>query len=430
MFEVGKLSDESLDSLLTELDRICTDDSEGEAQRYFEHALTLRSTVQFLRKARTSEGFDAGSWGGGLDLIRVESLQSLNAEIYSRLMRKNYHLLVAMAPLSMEIRSGSVDGLPPFWGPPLPEFTSPWFKLFLYQTTEAGPPTLLLSKGTRLRRLPSVFHRFDRVLITPWGHDSGLAPASNALFVLNEALTHSALMIQGYGTPPQQHLDTFHVSFPFHDGQEEFWMNHPVVQRVRKELDLQNSCGFVTMVNLSLEKNPAVETAGRSRSSTCASSSPTNGIKGLLTVVDIPLNQVLWQRFSHTLDVNCAEILQEELDTLDEAERVSKPHALPATALEQLDESEWTVLNVDFGIPLFDSQLNAQVCERITSQQLWQRERLDALASTQNSLSERLVDFIRQHIDASDSKGSADVVALPTKNLLFVDGKLSQWSGD
>jgi hypothetical protein len=174
MFEVGKLSDESLDSLLIELDRICTDDSEGEAQRYFEHALTLRSTVQFLRKPRpvlendTSSG--TSTWSGGLDLIRVESLQSLDAEIYSRLMHKNYHLLVAMAPLSLEVRSGSVDGLPPFWGPPSPEFTSPWFKLFLYQLTQQGPPTLLLAKGTRLRRLPNVFHRFDRILLTPWGN--------------------------------------------------------------------------------------------------------------------------------------------------------------------------------------------------------------------------------------------------------------------
>ena len=151
MFEVGKLSDESLDSLLHELDRICTDDSEGEAQRYFEHALTLRTTVQFLRKARTGENEAIpANWHGGLDLIRVESLQSLDAEIYSRLMRKNYHLLVAMAPLSLDIRSASVESLPPFWGPPLPEFSSPWFKLFLYQVITRRLTSLQITASTEI----------------------------------------------------------------------------------------------------------------------------------------------------------------------------------------------------------------------------------------------------------------------------------------
>ena len=254
MFEVGKLSDESLDSLLNELDRICTDDSEGEAQRYFEHALTLRSTVQFLRNIRTGENEIPTGWNGGLDLIRVESLQSLNSQIYSRLMMKNYHLLVAMAPLSLEIRSCSADDLPPFWGPPLPEFSSPWFKLFLYQLTGLGPPTLLLTKGVRLRRLPAIFNQFDRILITPWGHDSGLVSSFNSLVMLNEALTHSALMIQGYGSNREH--DKMHVAFPFvEDDEMDHWKNHSVVQRVCKALDLQNSCGFITMINLSLDNS-------------------------------------------------------------------------------------------------------------------------------------------------------------------------------
>ncbi|KAK4012095.1 protein FAM91A1 [Daphnia magna] len=413
MFEVGKLSDESLDSLLVELDRICTDDSEGEAQRYFEHALTLRSTVQFLRKARSILEIDSSSgssiWSGGLDLIRVESLQSLDAEIYSRLMHKNYHLLVAMAPLSLEVRSSSVDGLPPFWGPPSPEFTSPWFKLFLYQLTQQGPPTLLLAKGTRLRRLPSVFHRFDRILLTPWGHDSGLVPASNALVVLNEALTHSALMIQGYGG--QHQLEKHHIPFPFlHDTegeslQEDVWMNHPIVQRVRQQLNLQNSCGFITMVNLGLEKTPELSDQ-RCRSSTF-SSSPINGIK----------------------DSSCAEILREELDSMEAT--VQDPSNPVVTQSEKWNESDWTILNVDFGIPLFDSQLNREVCDRITSQKLGQRETLDSLMKVQKALSESLMEFIGHNVDlSSEGKLVASDTVLPTKSLFFHDGKLSSWDGN
>lgn len=32
-----------------------------------------------------------------------------------------------------------------------------WFKLFLYSKVKNGPPSLLLVKGTRLRKLPKMF---------------------------------------------------------------------------------------------------------------------------------------------------------------------------------------------------------------------------------------------------------------------------------
>ena len=57
-----------------------------------------------------------------------------------------FRLLVSMAPLSREIRPiTSME--PPHLGPAIPEVNSAWFKLFLYQKTGYGPPTLLLAKG-------------------------------------------------------------------------------------------------------------------------------------------------------------------------------------------------------------------------------------------------------------------------------------------
>lgn len=86
MFEVGKLSDESLDSFLAELEKISTADSEGEAQRYFDHALILRLTILFLRhNAQMEEDLCLP-----VDLVRCESLQSLDPAICSRLLSKNY----------------------------------------------------------------------------------------------------------------------------------------------------------------------------------------------------------------------------------------------------------------------------------------------------------------------------------------------------
>jgi len=48
-----------------------------------------------------------------------------------------------MAPLSKEIRPISSRS-PPHLGPAVPEVNTPWFKLYLYHLTGAGPPTLLI----------------------------------------------------------------------------------------------------------------------------------------------------------------------------------------------------------------------------------------------------------------------------------------------
>uniref|UniRef100_A0A8C6CLI3 Family with sequence similarity 91 member A1 n=1 Tax=Moschus moschiferus TaxID=68415 RepID=A0A8C6CLI3_MOSMO len=96
MFEVGKLSDESLDSFLIELEKVQST-GEGEAQRYFDHALTLRNTILFLRHnkdlvAQTSQP-DQPSYGFPLDLLRCESLLGLDPATCSRVLNKNYTLL-------------------------------------------------------------------------------------------------------------------------------------------------------------------------------------------------------------------------------------------------------------------------------------------------------------------------------------------------
>ncbi|EPY84790.1 hypothetical protein CB1_000444023, partial [Camelus ferus] len=98
-------------------------------------------------------------------------------------------------------------------GPAIPEVSSVWFKLYIYHITRQGPPSLLLSKGTRLRKLPDIFQGYDRLLITSWGHDPGVVPTSNVLTMLNDALTHSAVLIQGHGLHGTG--ETVHIPFPF-----------------------------------------------------------------------------------------------------------------------------------------------------------------------------------------------------------------------
>jgi hypothetical protein len=69
-------------------------DAEGEAQRYFDHAVTLRDTIRFLRYNRDlhlsqEEGMDMSA-GLGIDLLRCESLLGLDPATCSRVLNKNY----------------------------------------------------------------------------------------------------------------------------------------------------------------------------------------------------------------------------------------------------------------------------------------------------------------------------------------------------
>ena len=116
MFEVGKLPEESLDVFLAELETISTCEAEGEAGVYFTAALTLRETITSLRFCQALKQQELCL---GLDLVRCESLQSLDSETVGRLLAKNYSLLVCTAPLSHQLRllGQPSPSLPPVLGP-------------------------------------------------------------------------------------------------------------------------------------------------------------------------------------------------------------------------------------------------------------------------------------------------------------------------
>ena len=54
---------------------------------------------------------------------------------------------------------------------------------------------------------------YDRLLVTTWGHDPGVIGTSNILLTLNDALTHSAVLVQGHGWHHKEGT-TIHVPFP------------------------------------------------------------------------------------------------------------------------------------------------------------------------------------------------------------------------
>ncbi|KAL8571463.1 hypothetical protein ACOMHN_051169 [Nucella lapillus] len=405
MFEVGKLSDESMDSFLSELEKVGSD-AEGEARRYFDHALTLRDTIRFLRHNRhLCQDADTNN-GHGIDLLRCESLLSLDPETRSRVLNKNYSLLVSMAPLSNEIRPVS-SSVPQHMGPAIPEVSSLWFKLYLYSLTGCGPPSLLLVKGTKLKKLPDIFQRYERLLVTTWGHDPGVIAASNILLTLNDALAHSAVFVQGHGMYTEGTV--VHISFPLDKVEngsfsQGYWQCHPAVQRLSRLVDMDHSCGFVTLLNphqapASADSNNddsnADNASPQQRSSASESASmdelsvsPANGIK----------------------DKVSADMLASELDALDEESGVGG-----------------------------GGGLNKDVCQKVVALNLFKEDSLQELLHSSRTLSLKLLDFIMEWQVASavsdaethglPQSAEEHCTLYPTVNVLFSHGKLHKWTG-
>ncbi|XP_031152197.1 protein FAM91A1 isoform X3 [Sander lucioperca] len=408
MFEVGKLSDETLDSFMAELEKV-ESTAEGEAQRYFDHALTLKNTILFLRynkELTQDQGPDIPNIGFPLDMLRCESLLGLDQATCSRVLNKNYKLLVSMAPLSNEIRPIS-SCTPQHIGPAIPEVSSIWFKLYLYHVTGQGPPSLLLSKGSRLRKLPELFQVYDRLLITSWGHDPGVVPTSNVLTMLNDALTHSAVLIQGHGM--HGHGETVHIPFPFdaEDLKGEFSYSnmcvHKALQKLKENVDLEHQCGYITMLNSNNRHRRRASDSTECR----GGGLDTNG------------------------STESFELVTEE----NNGESKGKTDSLSS-------EDEWVPLELCFGMPLFSSELNRKVCQKIASHKLCCNESLQELLHSSRKLSLKVLSFVQSFQDGvqpSDldsgvsnplSQPPAESgVPLPALNLLFKDGQLREWSG-
>ena len=395
MFEVGKLSDESLDSFIAELDKV-DDTAEGEAKRYFEHAFTLRNTIQFMRY---NPAIDPAGIGAGVDLLRCESLNSLDASTCSRVLNKNYHLLISMAPLSNEVRTVSSSS-PYHIGPPVPEVNSVWLKMWIYQLTGCGPVSFLLSKGTRLLHLPPELYPYERLMITTWGHESTIVNTSNVLMGLNEALSHSAVLLQAYSK--RNDAEIVYVTFPFDETEltdlqtDEAdtlqnnitptlkLMNHPAIVKLKEFVDLEHSCGYITFINCS-------------------------------------------KQFS---------------DRQDESPPVCSSN------VEILSFDDWKLLDMYFGVPLFSTEINKHSCDLLLSRKLCTVSSLSKLTDSHRKLVLHLLDFIAEYqivqLAEDDFQVSGDArspksfacqqmpgqtlppVPYPTRNLLFSSNSLSE----
>jgi hypothetical protein len=406
MFEVGKLTDEALDNFLAELGRIDNDSGEGEAQRYFDHALTLKSTIEFLRrnpKLNPEQGA-----GQGVDLLRCESLKSLDPNTLARILKKNYEVLVSMALLGQDVTPVMTIN-PPHLGPPIPEINTIWFKLWLYKNVKSGPATLLLSKGTRLRKIPEVLNGYHQVMMTPWGHDSTLIQGSNILLTLNDAMTHSAVLVQGYGW--RREGKTVHIPFPLcREGKSpDDLVNHPSLRRLEERTNLNHSCGYVTLLQSGLPSEVKKKQRKASKAVQPLKKEPMAESEGnpeiaefLDDLKELGIGDLDSPGVREDTSINTGKMPGETIDgdgptsSSTQQGREESP-AVELTPSEAALEEEWVVLEMFYGIPLFCEEANKAVCEKIIENYLLCKESLEAHTHHMRLLTLNVMEFISEY---------------------------------
>ncbi|EYB82835.1 hypothetical protein Y032_0349g3190 [Ancylostoma ceylanicum] len=302
LFEVGKLADEQMRDFLEQLE--CVNHfAEGEAQRYSEHAIALLDILRSLRKGRE------------VDMLRGESLLSLDKESLIRVLAKSYGIVVSMAPLSCDACTVPSSSLP-FIGPPVPEACSPWMRLAIYLATGSGPASVYIPKGTRLSRLPPAIAHSPRLLVTSTSHEPQHMPTHNALIALNDILLTTPLFVQQYPHYSEED-ELIYVPFPFDEDEsgEGLFAKHPAVLELSSRIGLNSLCGYIVLLRQKVTRKVVMT------NSTSISSYENAMLRGSQKIM------------------SCLP---------------------PGSSYD-----EYVLLDCVFGIPLFNSALNETICSRM-----------------------------------------------------------------
>uniref|UniRef100_A0A7E4VXX9 General transcription factor 3C polypeptide 1 n=1 Tax=Panagrellus redivivus TaxID=6233 RepID=A0A7E4VXX9_PANRE len=394
LFEVGKLGDEAVDNFVDELQQVKFF-AEGEAQRYSEHARTLLHTIQALRASNE------------LDLIRGESLLNLDRHARQRVIAKAYRAVFSMAPLSPEACSLPSISNVAFFGAPCVEATSPWFRLWLYELVGGGPPSVYIPMGVRLPRIPPVLWTAPRVVISTGAHEPLILPTGTALLTLNDTLLNAAVLLQGYPDVVDD-TEVINVPFSFKDDFAEGaeagsdprnFIHHPAVAKLRSSLNLDVLCGYIVLVKYSPLKyhpGPFYNEADRFRDESEADT-PEEAGNSATDVESVEFIRPDSRRSLHTPDSTSFGATT----TTSWTNSVTKDPRRALSRRVRLDEGEefadYRLLDVVFGLPLFDEHLNKILCAKVVTNELLSPENIENVKFAVHHLIESSQTFVAKY---------------------------------
>lgn len=313
----------------------------------------LLTTVSLGERISSKDNLQSRKPTSRVDVIRIESLQDLAPATMQRVLRRDYDVVVSMIPLPSPPSVSSPDGLGPVhFGPPSRASISPWMKLLLYQTAGSGPISVALIKGQRFRILPPPLAGCAKALLWTWdgigvnglgGKFEGTLVEGNILLhCVNTLLKHNALLIQPF---PKAYLDSG-------------GSGKPVERNIPLPLcESSDQCEWSIHPSIvQATKELALQTSS-----------------GYIRLIQIP-------------QIEGASGSQNPQDGKE-------------------NNWEWVPQSVEFGVPLFDTELCKSVCRGVIQAHLFSSTSLIEHRQAMHDLRRRLRDFIMDY-QAAGSKAS------------------------
>jgi hypothetical protein len=334
-----------------------------------------------------------------VDLLRCESVNSLDSATGSRVLQKNYAVLVTMAPLARETRS-VISCSPPHLGPSVPEISSTWFKLWLYKKLNAGPPSMLFVTGTRLDAVPEVFVKFDTVMITASSNETHVVSTGCLLLTLNEMLCHSPVLVQGYSR--FELTAKVYLPFPLPDDLFE----EPTQDRSRPASPKGSAggngseggaAGVTTSTPVKGERKllaAPVELLLDQGEPLLEGDDEPDTARGAAASAQAPKLNAAWISQCRALcQLDCVKRAFREFDLVHSCGYITLVRDHAPEAAKPL----WTLFDITFGLPLFDPDVNATVRHEIDRKQLLGEANLRELTKSHRKEALELLNFVAQH---------------------------------
>ena len=161
--------------------------------------------------------------------------------------------------------------------------------------------------------------------------------------------------------------------------------SHKSIQKFSKDVDLEHSCGYITMLNTGRSSRTIFREDEFDdfliddedfKEDNCDSDNPSNGIKDETCAQTLAseLDMLEFGLLGGSPSQNSVQKLKDNM-TLDLDSDEVKGQGRRKSSLDNTCESDWVLLECYFGIPLFSAVLNQEICQKIISQDLFSEKR-------------------------------------------------------